>query len=114
MRKPRNITRQSAAFASAAERELAQLRKSLKAAEDKLAGLHRTLRVPAPKGGRRTIPGKRGNPSVFERAGISSLGNFFARGLLDEIGLGSGGFYASRTQMSSVWADILQLGQRIR
>ena len=112
-RKPVDFRRRSAALAGAAERDLARLRQSLRAAEDHLAGLRRALKVPVPKGGRRSMPATRSALSIFERAGINSLAPLFAHDLLGEIGLRSGGFYASATQITAGWARLLQQAQRI-
>ncbi len=112
--KPRNSTMEAASFAAATQRELAQLAKSLKAAQDSISGLRRSVKVPVPKGGRRSTRGLRSSPNIFERAGISSVGNFIGRGAVDDLGFGSSGsFYTSSAQQSSFWSDLLQSGQRI-
>jgi hypothetical protein len=69
-----------------------------------------TVHVPTPHGGRRTIQSTRTKPNIFERAGFSSLGNFFGSGIVGELGLG----YSSRTQSAGFFSELFQLGQRVR
>jgi hypothetical protein len=107
------IDQRAAGFATASQRDLAQLRASLKKLQDSGAGLRRALHVPVPKGGRRSTRGVRNSPDLFERAGLNAFGGFLGHGLTDDLGLGSGSFYASGPQNASLWSDILQLGQRV-
>ena len=111
-RKP--IDRRAASFASTAERQLAQLRKSLTAAEDSIAGLRGSVKVPVPKGGRRSTRGVRSNPNIFERAGISGIGNFPVVALPMKLASAPA---ASTQELSAnvrpIWSDMLQQGQRI-
>jgi hypothetical protein len=119
MPKRTNFAAQSAAAARAAQQELAQLRKSLKAAQDGIAGLKRSLHVPVPKGGRRSTPASRSRPSFLDNLVMSAAGNFTAGGILFEsdvssrLGSSFGSFYTSSAQQASSWADMLQQAQRV-
>ena len=102
--------REAAIYARAVEQELTQLRKALREAEDNLAGLHRMLKAPVPKGGSRTIKGSRTKLSLLDRAAQASFGSLTNTIVRD---IGSGSFYDSAASAGSGLLAALQLGQRI-
>lgn len=114
MRKRENVSIAGEAYARQAAQRLFQLERSMKSLRENVAGLNRHLKAPVPTGGNRYLKGSRVAPSLFERAGMNAVGNFFSNGFLSDIGLSkSGSFNPSSSQMASQWADMMQMAQRI-
>ncbi len=114
-RKTRNFDHAGDVFARDVQRQFAELNKAVRSLRDNMAGLHRALHAPVPKGGSRYTKSVRSYPSIFVKAGVSSLGNFFAGGFLSDVGLSSSGsFYPSQSQMTSQFLDLSQQAQRNR
>ncbi len=109
-----NFARADAAFAQSAQRQFAELNKAMSALQDKMSGLNRALKVPVPKGGSRYTKTVRTNPSILDKLGEDSIGDFLSGSILAGVGLGSGGsFYPSSSQISSLTMQSMQKGQRI-
>jgi hypothetical protein len=120
----------SASYARVAQGQFGQLRASLRAAQDSLDNLHRSLNLPVIRQRRGTIPGSRSDPSSLLSAGISSFGKLFTDhvivgGLLsDFVDTGRGqnssqdqlshDFAQSSTQFAGKLLDSMLRGQRIR
>ncbi len=73
----RKNTGQSAqTFAAEAEHQFNELASALRSARASLNSLNRSLRVPVPKGGSRTIRGSRSQASIYERTGTNIVGHY--------------------------------------
>ena len=113
MRKNKQSTRGVAQQRRAATVDAVSLEKAMREAEDHLAGLHRMLKIAKPKGGHRMTRVMRTPPSLFEKAGMDSLGNFLASGF-SRGDFASGNFQPSAQQMSSLWMSAWKQAMRIQ
>jgi len=113
MARHRNLANEADIFSAGTHQQLIALGKATRALRDKMPGLHKSLRVPIPRGGGRYEKSSRTAPSVFTRAGEAAFGNLLSADLLPGIGLTSGSFYASSSQLSSSWLQAIRQGQRI-